>query len=279
MSLIKVIAAVAALGLAGVEAGGAPICSEIFPRPKAHTCNVEGYVKHVSAKLNEPIFKATAEACADHCAETDKCTSFLFREGLCQPYKGSFSKLGFSEHKSFSYWYEMECFKCNDGGVIISVDFEDGNNGKWNLLGGTKETFSFDTKAKGFQGSSTALRVVERTTNGEGRIEWADVIPLKAGGTYSIGFTMKNSKHGATSNWALLSSELLTISITSGHKKILRTQPEHPKVLAEGWTQFHSTFKVPDGLEEEAVFSIGIKSSGTKMNWYFDNIYIKDVSK
>lgn len=120
---------------------------------------------------------------------------------------------------------------------------------------------------------------MERTTNGKGRVEWADVIPLKAGVTYAIGFTMKNSKHGSTSNWALLSSELLTISITSDHKKILHTQPEHPMVLAEGWTQFHSTFKVPAGLEEGAIFSIGIKSSGTKMNWYFDNIYIKEVSK
>ncbi|KAH7152884.1 hypothetical protein EDB81DRAFT_855407 [Dactylonectria macrodidyma] len=279
MALIKLIAAVVAFSLAGVEAGGAPLCTEIFPRPRAYICNTEGYIKHDSGKLNEPVFKASAESCADHCAETDKCTSFLFREGLCQLYKGSFSKFGFTEHESYSYWYEMECFRCSDAGVVIGVDFEGDNHGSWTLYGNTREAFSFEVKEKGFDGSAKALRVKELTNDGNGRIQWANKIPLKTGVTYALGFAMKNNKKSPDSSWAALAAELLTLNISKDKKKILHTHPEHSMALADGWTQYHSTFKVPADLEGDARFSISIESSGSKIEWYFDDIYIKNISE
>ncbi|KAF7542456.1 hypothetical protein G7Z17_g11556 [Cylindrodendrum hubeiense] len=275
MSLFKVIATVAALGLAGVEAGGAPFCSELFPRPDAYTCNVEGFISKPAGILGEPVFKATAEGCADHCADTDKCTSFLFHEGTCQPYQGSFSTFGFTEHKTYSVWYEMECFRCSDAGVVIGVDFEEGSYGSWSVYGSTKDAFTIDTKAKGFDGSATALRIVEGTKDGTGRIQWEKEISLKTGVTYALGFAMKNNKRDQLP----LSAELLTLTVANNHQNILHTSPEHAIELSDGWTEYHSTFKVPADLAGGAVFSIGLKSTGKLVEWYFDDIYIKNISE
>ncbi|CAM1511891.1 Fc.00g094040.m01.CDS01 [Cosmosporella sp. VM-42] len=88
------------------------VCSQIFPQPRVFTCDAEGYIVNDSNKLNDPVFQDTVEACADHCHGTSGCASFLFRWGTCQLYYGTPSDNGFWSTKSYSYWYQMECFNC-----------------------------------------------------------------------------------------------------------------------------------------------------------------------
>ncbi|KAK7422517.1 hypothetical protein QQX98_001529 [Neonectria punicea] len=278
MALFKILAVVAALSLTGVDAGGAPLCNAIKPKPtKDFSCGARGYVDDTKGQLGAPSIQPGAEGCANHCEKTDKCTSFMYREGgMCQLYQGDFKKFGFKEHESFSFWYEMGCFRCSKDGTVFEMDFE-GDIGTWQLHKDTRDSFSFDLKAEGAAGSKTALRILEDTDSGHARVEYTIPIELQAGTNYAFGISLKNSRYDLGTDWTLLATDLLTLHLKKDGVSILETKPSNPEDLTHDWIQFTSLFATGQDQGGPVILSIEIQTTGVALEWYFDDIYIKKV--
>ncbi|KPM35879.1 hypothetical protein AK830_g10689 [Neonectria ditissima] len=276
MALFTILAAAAAaLFLTGVEAGGAPRCMAITAEDRS--CGAQGYIGDTKSRLGAPTVQPGAGGCADHCSTTAKCTAFMYREGgMCQLYQGDFKALGFTEHESFSFWYEMGCFACSKDGTVFEMDFE-GDVGTWQLHKDTRESFSFDLKAKGAADSKTALRVSEGTDSGHGRVEYTIPIQLQGGTSYAFGISLKNSRNDLGTEWTLLASDLLTLHLKRHGVSILESKPRSPEKLTHDWIRFTNKFATGAGEGGPVILSIEIQTTGVALEWYFDDIYIKEV--
>ncbi|CAM1509407.1 Fc.00g031460.m01.CDS01 [Cosmosporella sp. VM-42] len=266
--------------------GSAPLsCLRNLEPEEGTVCNAEGDIINLTNSLFLP-FKTilTKKACADECAKHKDyyipCTSYSFMErGYCQLYGGDFSERGFSTSSTKLYWYQMECWNCENR-AVLDVDFEDYESGDaldWTIGVDDSNGFQLGVQTvdsvSDTSGKSKALVVSEQTSEHvAGRIDYLPMFDLLESRPYKLVFTAKTTYEGDEPfDWGRLN-----LFLWNSNKILFQSQPTNRVDLGGGWSRFTLKFTIEEGQEGQVGLTMWFWTSQQSVDWYFDDFYVQD---
>ncbi|KAF7548823.1 hypothetical protein G7Z17_g6819 [Cylindrodendrum hubeiense] len=172
------------------------------------------------------------------------------------------------------FWYDNDCFRCNNGDRILDVNFEYTDVESWSLESDDLDAWGLDISTPSIFGTGTtkALRIMEIKPEGTVTASLAQDLNLQAGTTYKFAFTGKTTYIPMAAghvDWTVL-----TFTISGSSENAYSGPPANGIEVSKGWRRFESQFTVEEGQAGSNFLSIDISASGLMLDWFIDDLLI-----